>query len=149
MVKLELLYRNLEFSQCSLLWNRTGSGKIFDEEDVEEWFPQQKRPFLSRRCWGPISFRTSDQNLINFIGRQAYVVCLVPQNTDTTVPTGTVVLYTYFIPSVASTATVATAKNRLLLPLKLKGFFGKRLVSDVVSDGNSEVVLLRSIEQVS
>ena len=104
-------YRNLEFSQCSLLCNRTGSGKIFDEEDVEEWFPQQKRPFLSRRCWGPISFRTSDHNLIHFIGRQAYVVCLVPQNTDTTVPTGTVVLYTYFIPSFASTATVATAKK--------------------------------------
>ena len=65
---------------------------------------------------------------MNFIGRQAYVVCLVPQNTNTTVPTGTVVLYTYFIPSVASTATVAIAKNRLLLPLKLKGFFGKLML---------------------
>ena len=84
-----------------------------------------------------------DQKSINFIGRQAYVVCFVPQNTDT------VVLYSIHIASrqIASTATAkeysaATAKIKLI-----NWVFA--VIATLSPTAALFVVLRRSIEQGS
>ena len=79
-----------------------------------------------RRCWGPISFCTSDQNLLNFIGRQSRVVCLVQENIDTVVPYCSTI-YKLHIVYCFNFYRFFRSKKILMLPLKWKGFFGELL----------------------
>ena len=74
-----------------------------------------------------------DQKFSNFIGRQAYVVCFVPQDTDT------VVLYIYIASrQIASTATVATAKEYSAATAKIK-----RIIWGASSPTAAPIVVLR------
>ena len=105
------------------------------------------RAFLSEDLARPNSVRygTVDQKFSNFIGWQAYVVCFVPQNTDT------VVLYIDVASrQIASTATVATAKDYSVATPKIKRINWVVAIKATLSPTVALFLVVRiSIEQVS
>ena len=88
-----------------------------------------------------------DQQFSNFIGRHAYVVCFVPQNTDTVVLYTTIHIATR---QIASTATPATAKEYSAAIARIKLIiWGAAFKATPSPTAALFVVLRRSVEQVS
>ena len=88
-----------------------------------------------------------DQKFSNFIGRHAYVVCFVPQNTDTVVLKYCLHIATRHI---ATTATPATAKEYSAAIAKIKRIiWGAAAKATPSPTAALFVVLRRSVEQVS